>query len=86
MDRSSGAAAGVVAPRDSSIGWSGRGRVGSVSVEAAPPSTPHAASGRSPSQSTTGASNSSAWSSVKKSMKTRSAVGQTGKAPSNPIN
>ena len=28
----------------------------------------------------------SAWSSVKKSMKTRSAMGQTGKAPSNPIN
>ena len=28
----------------------------------------------------------SAWSSVKKSMKTRSAVGQTGRAPSNPIN
>ena len=28
----------------------------------------------------------SAWSSVKKSMKTRSAMGQTGKAPSNPLN
>ena len=27
-----------------------------------------------------------AWTSVKKSMKTRSAVGQTGKAPSNPLN